>query len=125
MIHSKDKSASDVDDIGASSKTPIQIWFFPWAIPPTPGNIKQVTKVDELVLLFRDQTLDSPKLTLLQKTLKVARLAMADSVILNHTNTELLAANIQKKRRAERIGIQYGSQGACVLSMKDVEDRRQ
>ena len=49
---------------------------------------------------------------------------MADRVILNHTNTELLAANTQKKRRVERIGIQYSGQDARVLSMKDVEDRK-
>ena len=49
---------------------------------------------------------------------------MADRVILNRTNTELLAANTHKKRRTERTGTQYGSQGARVLSMKDVEDRR-
>ena len=50
---------------------------------------------------------------------------MADRVILNRTNTELLAATTQKKRQVERTRIQYNGQGACVLSMKDVEDRRQ
>ncbi len=50
---------------------------------------------------------------------------MADRVILNRTNTELLAVNTQKKQQAEHTRIQYGGQGACVLSMKDVEDRRQ
>lgn len=33
---------------------------------------------------------------LLYKTLKVARLAIANKVILNRTNTEVLAANTQK-----------------------------
>ncbi len=113
-----------MDDTGASYNTPIQTRFFSGAIPPTPGNIEQVTEVEELVSLFRDQTLDSPKLILLHKTLKAARLAMADRVILNRTNTELLAANTQKKQ-AERTRIQYGGQSARVLSMKDVEDRRQ
>ena len=47
--------------------------------------------------LFRNQTLDSSKLTIIHKTLKVARRAMADRVFLNHTNTELLAANTRKK----------------------------
>ena len=82
-----------MDDTGASSNTPIQTRFFSGAIPPTPGNIEQVTEVEELVSLFRDQTLDSPKLILLHKTLKAARLAMADRVILNRSNMELLAAN--------------------------------
>ena len=69
--------------------------------------------------------IDSPKITLLHKTLKAARLAIAGIVILNLTNTELLAANTQKKQRAARTGIQYDSQSARVLSMKDVENRRQ
>ena len=68
-------------------------------------------EVEELVSLFRDQTLDSPKLTLLHKTLKAARLAMADRVVLNRTNTELLAANLRKKQRAKRTGIQYDGRG--------------
>ena len=109
---------------GASSNTPIQTRFFSRAIPPTPGNIKKVTKVEVLVSLFRYQTLDSPKFNLLHKTLKAARLAMADRVILNRTNTELLAANTQKKQRIEHTGIHYDSQGARVLSMKDVEYRK-
>ena len=88
-----------MDNTGASSNTPIQTRFFSETIPPTPGNIEQITEVEELVSLFRDQTLDSPKLILLHKTLKAARLAMADRVILNRTNTELLAANIQKNNK--------------------------
>ena len=50
---------------------------------------------------------------------------MAERVILNYTNTELLAANTQEKQRAECIEIEYVGHGARVLSMKDVEDRRQ
>ena len=98
--------------------------FFSQAIPPTSGNVEQVTKVEELISLFRHQTLDLLKLTFLHKTLKAARLAMADKVVLNRTNTELLAANTQKKRRAQHIGIRYDGQGACDLSLKDVEERR-
>ncbi len=80
-----------------STNTPIRIRFFSGQIPPTPGNVEQVTEVEELLSLFRHQTLDSPKLTLLHKTLKAGRLAMADSVILNRTNTELLAGQYTKK----------------------------
>lgn len=97
--------------------------FFSGVIPPTPRNVEQVTDVEDLISLFRYQTLDSPKLILLHKTLKAARLAMADRIVLNRTITELLAANTQKKRQA--IGIQYDGQGACVLSLENVEKRRQ
>ncbi len=114
-----------MDDTGASSNTPIQTRFFSGAIPPTPGNIEQVTEVEELISLFQDQTLDLPKLILLHTTLKAARLAMADGVILTRTNTKPSAANTPKKRLAERTEIQYGGQSARVFSMKDVEDRRQ
>ncbi len=125
LVYSKDNSASDINDTGASSNTLIQTRFFSEAIPLTPRNIDQVTEVEKLVSLFWDQTLDSLKLILLHKTLKAARLAIADRVILNCTNTELLAANTQKKQRAELTEIQYSGQGAHVLSMKDVEDRKQ
>ncbi len=77
--------------------------------------------MEELISLFRHQTLDSPKLTLLHKTLKAARLAMADRIVLNRTNTELLAANTRNKQRAHT---KYDGQGARVLSLEDVEKRR-
>ncbi len=50
---------------------------------------------------------------------------MADCIILNRTNTELLAANTRKKQRAQHTGIQYDGQRARVLSMEDVEKRRE
>ena len=90
----------------------------------TPANIKEVNEVEKLMSLFRNQTLDSTKLTIIHKTLKVARPAMADRVISNHTNTELLAANTRKKQRAQRTGLQYDGQDAWVWSLKDVEKRR-
>ena len=61
---------------------------------------------------FRNQTFGLPKLTIIYKTLKAAKRAMADKIILNRTNTELLAANTQKKQRVHCIGLQYNSQGA-------------
>lgn len=67
--------------------------FFSRQIPPTPGNVEQVSEAVELISLFRHQTLNSSKLALLHKALKTARLAMADRIVLNCTNTELLAAN--------------------------------
>ena len=78
---------------------------FSTQIPPTLANAEKVKEVEELVSLFYDQTLDSPKLTLLHKTLKAVRLAMADRVVLNCTNTELLGANSQKKQQAKRTDI--------------------
>ena len=104
LVHGNDISAFNT---GAGSNTPIQMRFYSGAILPTPGNVEQVTKIAELLSLFRRQTLDSPKLTLLHKTLKAARFAMADRVILNRTNMDLLAANTRKKRRAQRTGIAY------------------
>lgn len=50
---------------------------------------------------------------------------MADRDVLNRTNTELLAANTRKKQRAQRTGLQYDGQQARVLSLEDVEKRRQ
>ena len=105
--------------------TPLQARYFTGQIPHTPANIKEVIEVEELVSLFRNQTLDSPKLAILHRTLKAARRAMADRVVLNSTNTELFAANTRKKRRAQRTGLQHNGQGARVLSLEDVEKRRQ
>ena len=50
---------------------------------------------------------------------------MTDRIVLNRTNTELLAANTRKKQRAQRTGTQYDVQGDRVLSLEDVEKRRQ
>ena len=114
-----------MENTGAGSSTLLQTRFFSGAIPQTPGNIEQVTEIEELISRFQNQTLDSPKLTLLHKTFKAARLAMADRVVLNRTNTELLAANTRKKRQVQRTGILYDGQGARILSLEDVEERRQ
>lgn len=50
---------------------------------------------------------------------------MANRIVLNCTNTELLAANMRKKQRAQRIGIQYNDQGARILSIEGVEKRKE
>ncbi len=50
---------------------------------------------------------------------------MADPVILDCTNTELLVANTRKKQLAQHICLQYDGQEARVLSLEDVEKRRQ
>ena len=95
------------------------------AIPPTPGNWEQVTEIEKLISLFQHQILDLLNLTLQNKTLKAARLTKADRVALNFTNTELLTANTQKKKRVQCTRIQYNGQDAYVLSLKDIEERRQ
>lgn len=60
--------------------------------------MEQVTEIEEFVSLFCHQSLDSSKLTLLDKILKIARLAMVNRFILNHININLLAANTRKKQ---------------------------
>ncbi len=80
--------------------------------------------MEELISLFCHQTLDSSKFTFLHKTLEAAKLAMIDRIVLNCTNTELLASNTQKKQRTQRIDTRYNRQRAQILSLEDVEKRR-
>ena len=80
-----------------SANIPIRIRFFSGQIPPTSENVEQVTEVEELVSVFRHQTLDSPKLTVLHKTLKTARLAIADCVILKIVSIRNFWQPIHKK----------------------------
>ena len=75
-------------------------------IPPTFANIKEVSEVEELMSLFKNQTFDSLKLTIIHKTLKAARRTMANRVILNLTNTELFVVNTRKKRQVQHTGLQ-------------------
>lgn len=44
---------------------------------------------------------------------------------LNHTNIELLVTNIQKKSQVQCTEIQYNGQNTDVLSLKDIEKRKQ
>lgn len=50
---------------------------------------------------------------------------MADRVDLNSTNAELLAANTRKKQRAQHTCIQYDGEEARILTLEDVENKRQ
>lgn len=93
LIHEDDTLASNKDNTRAGLNTPIQARFYSGVIPPVPGNMEQVTEIEELISLFRHQILDSLKLTLLHKTLKVARLAIAEKIVSNHTIIDLLASN--------------------------------
>lgn len=107
-----------------NTSIPIRISFFLDQILLILGNIKQINKVEKLISLFCYETLDFPKLTFLYKTLKVSRLTMADSIVLNHTNTEFFVANTRKKQTVQCIVIQYNSQGAYTLNIKNVKKRR-
>lgn len=73
--------------------------FFLGQILPIPENIEQIKEVDEFILLFCDLTLDSSKFNLLHKTFKATRLTMANCIVFNCTNIELLAANTEKNNK--------------------------
>ncbi len=51
-VYANNTSASDMDKTGASSNTPLKTLFFLRALPPTPGNIKQVTEIEKLISLL-------------------------------------------------------------------------
>lgn len=57
-------------------------------------NVDQVKKVENLILSLSNQSFDSLKLIVLQKTLKAVGLAIVDWVIRNRNNTEELTTNI-------------------------------
>ena len=94
-------------------------------VPRTPANVDQVSQIDDLISQFHHQTLDTPKMALLSKLIRGAKLAMADRIILNETNTELYEANVQKKKRADRTGKQHNSQGARHLGLEEIKRRRE
>ena len=68
-------------------------------IPPqTPANVDQISHIDESISRFHYQTLNTPKLKLLSKLVRGAKLATADRVILNAINAELHEANVWGKK---------------------------
>ena len=79
--------------------------------------------MNDLISQFRHQTLDTPKLALLFKLIREVKLAMADRVILNKTNTELYKANVQKKQQKNCMGKQYNAQGARHLNLEEIKRR--
>ncbi len=83
-------------------------------IPPTSGNIKEISEVEELVSLLQNQILNSHIFKIFHKAFKAARHAITDRLILNHMNTELLANNTRKKSQTKLIALQYNSQNAQV-----------
>lgn len=83
----------------------LQTQYFIDQISFTSVNIKKGGKIEKLVSFFRNQILDSAKLTIIHKTLKVARHVMTNKIILNYTNTELLLVNTQKKQQAQHISL--------------------
>lgn len=56
-------------------------------------NINQVKEMNELISLSHNQTLNSPKFTLLYKIFKIAKFTIADYIVLNYTNTKLIITN--------------------------------
>ncbi len=49
---------------------------------------------------------------------------MTDRVVLNRTNTELVAANTQKKCQAQHTGLKCDCEGARDLYLEDVDERK-
>ena len=50
-------------------------------------------ELEKLILLFYHQTLNSPKLTPINKTLKVTKLGIANRIILNRINMGFFVDN--------------------------------
>ena len=88
----------------------------------TPANVKEV---DELVhQIYSEGTLDIPHLHALEKLVKGAKYALADSTLLRVTNQELITANTCKQQKTNRSGAQYTGD-ARVLNLEDVNRRKQ
>ncbi len=85
------------NDSLSSVRTHIQTQFFAGQIPSTFRNMKQISEVEKPILSFQHHTYDPPQLALLHQTFRAAKLAIADHIVLNLTNAELLIANTPKK----------------------------
>ena len=110
-------SVSDPDTpiIQSSQKAVIEV-------EKTPANIDQL---DQLIRRIRsDENSDSTPARALNKLIKGAKYAFADSTLLRITNNELLQANLRRHHRANRNGAHYGGK-ARVLSLEDVQQRQQ
>ena len=110
-------SVSDPDTpiIQSSQKAVIEV-------EKTPANIDQL---DQLIRRIRsDENSDSTPARALNKLIKGAKYAFADSTLLRITNNELLQANLRRHHRANRSGAHYGGK-ARVLSLEDVQQRQQ
>ena len=91
-------------------------------IEKTPANIDQI---NQLIRRIRnDEESDSTPVRALNKLIKGAKYAFADSTLLRITNNELLQANVRRHHRANRSGAHYGGK-ARVLSLEDVQQRQQ
>ena len=91
-------------------------------IEKTPANIDQI---NQLIRRIRnDEESDSTPVRALNKLIKGAKYAFADSTLLRITNNELLQANVRRHHRVNRSGAHYGGK-ARVLSLEDVQQRQQ
>ena len=95
--------------INKTSNTSLQTQNFIGQILFTLTNIKKVNKVKKLMSLFRNKILDLTKLIIIYKTLKAVKYTIANKIILNYTNTELLAANMQNKQQTQYTHLQFNS----------------
>ena len=87
-------------------------------IEKTPANIDQI---NQLIRRIRnDEESDSTPVRALNKLIKGAKYAFADSTLLRITNNELFQANVRRHHRANRSGAHYGGK-ARVLSLEDVQ----
>ena len=120
-IRSKEKRVPS-PEISITTTPPRQSAAF---ISTTPGNVDQISQIDDLISCFRLLTLDTPKLALLSKLIRGAKVAMPDRGILNATNEELYEDNVRKKKRGNRTGKQHDAQGARHLGLEEIEQRRQ
>lgn len=103
LIYEENILAFNKDNIGAGSITPIQAQFYSGVIPLIFGNVESVTEIEEVITLFWYYTLNLLKFILLHKTLEETKFVMADSVVLNYTNTDLFAAHIQKNGKRNKL----------------------
>ena len=88
----------------------------------TEATFANVQQVDNIVRQMRN--LDFEKsVAILDKLVKEARYALAESTLLRTTNDQLLAANCRKKERVNRSGTTYGQ--ARVMRAEDLKKRQQ
>ena len=91
-------------------------------VEKTPANINQINQL--ACRIRKNENSDSTPARALNKLIKGAKYAFADSTLLRITNTELLQANVRRHHRANRSGAHYGGK-ARVLSLEDVQQRQQ
>ena len=86
-----------------------------------PAKDNLTDQVNQLIRRIRnDENSDSTPARALNKLIKVAKYAFADSTMLRITNHEPLHANVRRHHKANRSGAHFGGK-ARVLSLEDVQ----